>query len=108
MFRKFVVSMLVAFLFMSSSTLIAENNNAPVTLAAVQFESQLLANDGQKFAQNDKPIKIVGEANQVKKELTLPVVARFWIMMAGVLLFVLRRGAQRISLMINRGCFQLR
>jgi hypothetical protein len=95
MFRKFVISVMFGVLMLSSLALVADDGSAPVKLAVLEVENQLSvsAHQGgeQSFIQQVKPAEA-----QAKKDVSIPVVTGFWLMMFGLFLFVLRGGGQRI------------
>ncbi len=95
MFRKLVVSAMFGMLMLSSLALVADDGSASIKLAILEVENQLsvsaLQGGEQSFIQQVKPAE-----GQPKKEVSIPVVTGFWLMLFGLFLFVLRGGGQRI------------
>jgi hypothetical protein len=95
MFRKLVVSAMFGMLMLSSLALVADDGSASIKLAILEVENQLsvsaLQGGEQSFIHQVKPAE-----GQPKKEVSIPVVTGFWLMLFGLFLFVLRGGGQRI------------
>ena len=101
MFKKGLVSVTLGAMLLLSLSLWAKSNQEPTVVAKLQVENQLSisAHQGgeESFMQQVSTSKAKAPKQHVEESLPMSVLSVFWIMMLGLLFFVIRVSTQRIK-----------